>query len=242
MKSQPDELDVERLAETARLALLGRLADAVAHDVATPLASIALRAESLLRKAKAPELGPSAAAVFERHLSSIHQDTFRISRILDALRGSRAPVAALVVQELVEAAAAAARHAASERNVTLALELEGLAPGARGRAGRLRLALLALLENAIEASEPGGRVLLGARCERGALELRVDDEGPGLPANVESRLFEPFNSGRPPDQGLGLGLFFCQRIALEHGGALQFLRREPSGTSARLTLPAGGVA
>ncbi|MGE0454937.1 MAG: ATP-binding protein [Vicinamibacteria bacterium] len=242
MTSSAAEPDLERLAETARLALLGRLADAVAHDVATPLASIALRAESLLRKTKAPDFVPGVASTFERHLASIHEDTFRMSRMLDALRGSRAAPAALVVRELLEAAAAASAQAAGARGLRLEIETGVLPPLVRGSAGRLRLALLALLRNAIEASEPGGRVVLGARATGDALELSVEDGGPGLPAEVEARLFSPFNSGRAAEHGLGLGLFLCDRIAREHGGELQLLRRQPRGARARLTLPLAGIA
>jgi signal transduction histidine kinase len=242
MTGSPDELEAERLAEVARLALLGRMADAVAHDVATPLASIALRAESLLRKAKAAGLDGALAEQFERHLGSIHQDTFRMSRMLDALRGSRGPAGALAIQELLDAAAASASHAAAAKGLAIEVLMEAPPSLVRGSAGRLRLALGALLRNAIEASEAGGRVTLGARRAGEALELRVDDDGPGLPPAIEARLFSAFNSSRPLDQGLGLGLFLCHRIALEHEGRLELVRLAPRGTSARLTLAERGAA
>jgi signal transduction histidine kinase len=71
-------------------------------------------------------------------------------------------------------------------------------------------------------------------------EIRLDDRGPGLPAAVRERLFEPFASGQPG--GAGLGLALARRIVLLHEGELAVGDRPGGGTRVRLWLPAGEIA
>jgi signal transduction histidine kinase len=232
----------ERLLEIARLAQLGRLASAVAHDAATPLASIALRAETLQRKAQAAALPPDAAEAFARHLTTIHEEAFRANRILDALRGSQAAPGALDVSALARAAAAAAAHHAAGHGARIETEIEAGLRLPRASGGRLLQALLALLLNAVEATPRGGAVRLAAERRPGGVGLRVEDDGPGLPPEIAARLFEPFNTTKPPEQGLGLGLYLCERVARDHGATLAVERREAGGTRVELVLPAEAPA
>ncbi len=100
-----------------------------------------------------------------------------------------------------------------------------------------------LLQNAVKYSPPGTPIGVSARQnDDGELELRVDDEGPGVPARDRDRIFEPFfrrkqKAGQPTAPGHGLGLAICQSIVLTHGGRMQVTDRPGGGARFSVCLP-----
>ncbi|MFB3118299.1 MAG: ATP-binding protein, partial [Myxococcota bacterium] len=93
---------------------------------------------------------------------------------------------------------------------------------------RLRQVLLNLLLNAIDATFPGGRVVLSAKRLGDSVELIVSDEGPGVPFELRSEIFEPFFSTRPDNAG-GLGLAITRRIIQDAGGEIWVSDRDAGG-------------
>ena len=75
----------------------------------------------------------------------------------------------------------------------------------------------------------------------GAIEVEVADEGPGLPAGAEERIFEKFYRAGSAQRGFGLGLPICRAIVTAHDGRIWAERREPRGTRFRFTLPLGAT-
>jgi C4-dicarboxylate-specific signal transduction histidine kinase len=221
----PGDEQRARLLEAARLASVGRLVPAVAHQLATPLASIALRAESL-----EGDLHGSGGAVprdkLERYLRAISAETLRCKELLAALRVfARAPDPAfgeVDVNALCRGAAALVLHESMRRQIEVQLDLDEALPVVQGSEGRLGQAVLSLLMNGLDASPATGRVVLQTRVERpGQIAVTVTDEGPGVPDDVRLRLFGDVFSTQPPDRGLGLGLFACRVIAEQHGGSIE---------------------
>jgi signal transduction histidine kinase len=101
-----------------------------------------------------------------------------------------------------------------------------------------------LIMNAVKYSGKGARIILGARpAGEGKVQLSVDDEGPGIAAEVRRRLFEKFvTSGlyqKEGERGRGLGLAFCKVVVEAHGGAISVAAREPVGTRFQVELPVG---
>jgi signal transduction histidine kinase len=96
--------------------------------------------------------------------------------------------------------------------------------------------LINLLDNAAFAAQPGGRVFVTIRREDKYGVIEVGDSGDGVPAELAERIFDPFFTTKPVGQGTGLGLSVSRRIALNHGGDLRVVRRDP-GTVFRLELP-----
>lgn len=92
-----------------------------------------------------------------------------------------------------------------------------------------------LIENAVAASPAGGSVSVQLERDTARVTLRVDDEGPGLPADIQAHLFEPGRSGRPG--GSGLGLAISRLIARQIGAELQLVASGPAGTHFLVTLP-----
>jgi signal transduction histidine kinase len=232
-----------RLLEAARLAGVGRLVPAVAHQLATPLASIALRAESL-----ESDLDGSGGAVprdkLERYIRAISAETLRCKELLANLRVfARAPDPAfgeVDVNALCRGAATLVLHEGMRRQIEVQLDLDEALPVIRGCEGRVGQAVLSLLMNALDASPAAGRVVLETRVDRpGQVAVTVSDEGPGVSDDVRLRLFEDVFSTQPPDRGLGLGLFACRMIAEQHGGSIECATGHGRGGRFVLRIPAG---
>ncbi len=233
----------ERLLEAARLAGVGRLVPAIAHQLATPLASIALRAESL-----EGDLGGSGGAVprdkLERYLRAISAETLRCKDLLAVLRAfTRAPDPAfgeVDVNTLCRRAATLVLHEAMRRQLEVQLDLDEALPVVRGSEGRVGQAVLSLLMNALDASPASGRVVLETRVDRpGQIAVTVTDEGPGVSDDVRLRLFADVFSTRPPGRGLGLGLLACRMIAEQHKGSVECATGYGRGGRFVLRIPAG---
>jgi len=232
-----------RLLEAARLASVGRLVPSVAHQLATPLASIALRAESLEGDLHGPG-GAVPGDKLERYLRAISAETLRCKELLANLRVfTRAPDPAFAevdVNALCRGAAALVLHEAMRRQIEVQLDLDEALPVIRGCEGRLAQAVLSLLMNALDASPAAGRVGLETRVDRpGQVAVTVTDEGPGVSDDVRLRLFETVFSTQPPGRGLGLGLVACRLIAEQHEGSVECATGHGRGGRFVLRIPAG---
>ena len=218
---------VERLAE------IGTITSAVAHEVRNPLGVIAAQAK-LLERAGAP-----AASV-----ASLRAQVERARRFVDDLLRYGQPrpldVRDVEVAAIVDAAVSSVRGAmADAAPITVSV-----APGLRIEADRAALVdvLVALVHTAaIAAGErPGASVRVTASADGGDVELAVEDDGPGVPPELAATLFAPFVTGRGRDHrhpGTGLGLAIARRVIERHGGSLTHER--PAGGGARFVIRSG---
>jgi len=219
-----------------KLAAVGELAAAIAHEIRNPLASISGSVQVL--SATAP---PGSS---ERRLMEIVvQESHRLSEILeDFLKYVRPREQAI---ETVDAAAAL------RDVVTLLTHSDELTPGhavdlrlepesvpLRADPGQLRQVFWNLLRNAVAAMPGGGRLSLAARVADGAWSVTVADEGRGMSSEEQDRLFTPFAHTVPGGTGLGLAIVY--RIVEEHGGRIRVKSAPGSGTAITLTLPLAG--
>jgi signal transduction histidine kinase len=104
----------------------------------------------------------------------------------------------------------------------------------------LRQVILNLVMNGIQAMEGGGRLLVtAARPDDGLLSLSIRDTGPGIPAELLPRIFDPFVTGRA--SGTGLGLSIVQRILANHGASIRVSSVAGQGTTMEVRIPLGEV-
>lgn len=176
-----------------------------------------------------------------RRLKILTEDLLALARIGAADR-EREPV---VISEVSEAAVASTRAEAEARGVTVETACAGAVVD--GHAGDLQRLLRNLLENAIRHSPRGGCVRIEARTDAEHAEVRVSDDGPGVPPGARERIFEPFfrlPADRAEATGAGLGLAIGRSIARAHGGEIwlndsargaQFVVRIPVATPAHGT-------
>jgi two-component system sensor histidine kinase FlrB len=224
----------ERLVEAARLAAVGRLVPSLAHQLATPLAAIALRAESL---AKAPGSAAPAGRA-ERYLQAMVDDTESCKELLGLIRDFARPPGDNGPVDMNAACRGAARlvlHEAMRRQVEVALDLAEALPAPVGDEVRLRSAVLWLVLNAIDASPAAASVTLQTRAAGDGVSVAVADEGDGVDERERERLFEPFSS-RTPGR-LGVSLMACRMVAEAHGGTVDVEARPPRGSRFTLRLP-----
>ena len=233
----------ERFLRAARLADIGQLAAGVAHEINTPLASIALRAESLLKSASDPRLlAIDSFKNFPRYLKTIDEEIFRCKRIIGSLldfsRVRKPEVKDSDLNALAERAADLVGHQMKLKQVTISVKLDPTLPRVPADEGQLRQALLALLMNALDATPSGGRVEIETRREGAdSVSLTVADSGVGIPRENLAKIFSPFFTTKPVGQGTGLGLAICHGIVSSHGGEIQVESEVDKGTRLSLVLP-----
>ncbi|MPZ18167.1 MAG: sensor histidine kinase [Luteitalea sp.] len=226
-----------RSARHARLAALTTLAAGAAHELSTPLATIAVAAHELEQSiAQLPHPAREALASDARLIEGELQ---RCRAILDRMAvqagepTGEAPTALPLDALLDEALATLSREDAARIHV-----LSPPAPAiVRVPSRSLVTALVSLLRNALEASPPSSHVTLAVTSANGRLHLRVEDRGAGMAPDVLARAGEPFFTTKPPGAGLGLGLFLTRALAEQLGGALRLESAAGSGTTATLDLP-----
>ncbi|HJL24349.1 MAG TPA: ATP-binding protein [Polyangiaceae bacterium LLY-WYZ-15_(1-7)] len=226
-----------RLIQTERLAAIGRMAAHVTHEVRNPLSSIGLNVEMLGDEIPA---GESEARAL---LAAIQKEIDRLTGITEEyLRLARLPQPRLEADDLGDLARTVADFVRPEMRaagVELEVEIDEALPLVAFDEAQLRQSLLNLLRNAREAVEGAERdgVALRVLAEDGGVSLRVEDEGPGIPAAMRHRVFDLFFTTK--ERGSGLGLPLTQQIVAAHGGRIRCTPREGGpGTVFALWFPA----
>lgn len=232
------------LGHAERLALSGRIMAEVAHEVGTPLHSVAGHLQ-LLRRDLPPELMTEGV---ERRLSVIESQVARVTEIiaqlLDLTRRAPGEPGPIDLNQLVRDTADLVRPGLTAGGLTLDLAAAPALPFVQGHANQLQQVMLNLVTNAIDATPPGGTVRVATRPapETTEVELEVSDTGRGIPSTELKRIFEPFFSTKGPGAGTGLGLFISAQIVREHKGRIDVASEVGHGSSFRVRLPARGPA
>jgi two-component system sensor histidine kinase FlrB len=220
-------------ARNERLAAMGEMAAGLAHQLRTPLAAALLYAGALENpRLQASERTRCGARVVERlqHLERLIRDMLTFARG-EASGGESIPVSALLA-EAVQVFEPLARR----REVGFSVSDDSRGAAVSGNRKTLSAALLNLMENALDACAAGGRIELGARLADGMVCIRVRDNGRGMDAATQARLFEPFFTTRA--EGTGLGLSVCHAIADLHGGSIGVGDAPLGGARFTVRLPA----
>ena len=232
----------ERLVLASRLAMVGEIAAGIAHEVNQPLAAITnyAWAGQRLLSANEPEISEVRVALQEIGTQAGRAaDTIRRLRRLARAPEMRRESTSLnaLVSELTELV----RSEASQHRVRYELDLAADLPVLSLDGSQIQQALLNLLWNALQALSTSTVTpkLVRVRTRLGPgrqVEIDVCDNGPGVPAELASRLFEPFFTTKPA--GTGLGLAMSRTIAEAHGGTLSYRARESAGACFVMQLPA----
>ena len=128
------------------------------------------------------------------------------------------------------------RAKARQKSATVAIELEAGLPRVRGFAGELNQIWGNLIDNALDAVEEGGHVEVKASREGERVVVRIVDDGPGIPAAIRERIFDPFFSTKPMGQGTGLGFDIVRRLVRHNDGVIE-VDSKPGRTEFRVALP-----
>lgn len=222
-------------AQHDKLAALGTLAAGAAHELSTPLSTIALVAKELER-----QTDPSSLAMDDIRL--VRAEVTRCRSILDQMatdagQTSGEPIVTVSLAELVESALA---ELGSEAAVSLEIDDRARALSFRAPRRALSRAFLVLVKNARDASPEGAHVKARAYLSGDTLHIEVEDQGTGMTASVLARAGEPFFTTKPPGHGMGLGIFVSRAVIERMGGRLDFQSSLGRGTVASVRLPLRG--
>ncbi len=234
LKERNEELGraAEELVRTEKLALLGRMAAQVAHQIRNPLSVIAGHAQLLL---DSPECPAVASDAFTRILAQVRAADQVVRGLLELATPVVLEVAPMDLRSCMEAAAARLEGRARSQGVELRLALGPGLPEVWADARRLENCLMEIGSNALDAMPEGGRLAMVALSFGTRVELRVEDSGPGLDAGMRRAAFEPFSTTKA--QGRGLGLYNVKRLCDAMGVEVRL--GEGEGGSLRLSFPVG---
>ncbi|MGF1643628.1 MAG: sensor histidine kinase, partial [Thiotrichales bacterium] len=203
---------LRRLCSEQRLAAVGQLAGEMAHELNTPLSNILGYAQSALPEAREPALRET--------LETIETQARRAAQIVrDMLTAARAPAPAMQPIELNALCAGFVRLVtplARKHGTAITLDTHDPIP-VSADTSRVEQILFNLVSNAVQAGASEVRLIPG---DSEQPDVRVCDDGPGLPQRVRRHLFEPFVTTKPAGEGTGLGLAISQRLAREMGAEL----------------------
>jgi signal transduction histidine kinase len=225
-----EKVRLEReLAERERLASLGQMAATVAHEIKNPLSSI----KSIVQVMREDT---SVSREYSRDLDLIKGEIDRLSRSVSQLLSFSRPAvvasASARLSELVETVLSLARTESDERGVQLATRLTA-DPLLDGEAvAALKEVLVNLVLNAVQATGPGGHIHLESdMTPDGQLRITVIDDGAGIPASMQEKVFEPFFTTR--QRGTGLGLAIVARRVRELDGTMTLKSPADDGRGTR---------
>jgi two-component system, sensor histidine kinase RegB len=236
LTEREDELAAARnlAARQERLAALATMAAGAAHELSTPLGTVALVAKELehhlARAAADPQLVEDARLIREQ--------VGRCRVILDQMAGSTAAagegIEARTVGEILDEslvnirATPPVRHAIAPDVAALHVKLPPRA---------MSQALRALVTNAQDASPADGAVEVSTVLAAGKLVIEIADHGPGIPPETLARIGEPFFTTKPPGRGMGLGIFLARAVIESLGGNLLIESRPGEGARVSIVVP-----
>ena len=242
----------DRLNRSERLAAVGQLVASVAHEVGTPLHSIAWHVQAL---AEEPALTPD----MRKRVTVIDEQLTRVVRIIQDLLSSTRPRQPqpkwLPVAQVINPVAVLMEPAFHAKEITLTVVIPEHLPLVWADAEKMHQVLVNLLANALAATLPHGIVTVSVESrpvspdelERGrrvaeamsplVIAIAVQDTGCGMPEADAQKAFEPFFTTKAVGTGTGLGLFLSRETVMAHGGELSIKSEMGRGTTVTMTLP-----
>jgi C4-dicarboxylate-specific signal transduction histidine kinase/CheY-like chemotaxis protein len=230
------ETTQEQLLQAGKLAAVGQLVTGIAHEINNPLATIMGQAEMLGRRLSDP--GP-----LER-VTKIADCAMRAAKIVRGLQTFVRPrphkMAPLDLRDVVARVVSLREDAMRFNGVDLLEDLAEDVPPVLGDASQLDQVVLNLVINAEQAvaAATTPRIAIGVGVHDSRVRLTVSDTGPGIPADILPRIFEPFFSTKAPNQNSGLGLSISYSIVQNHGGRLIAESAPGGGATFSVELPA----
>jgi len=238
-------LDLEQqLRRSETLAVAGKLASGIAHEVGTPLNIISGRAEMVM--ASLPHDHPGREDL-ERIIQQIDRVSNIVRSLLDAVWLGKLEIQRVPVGLLIGRLLPLLDHVVRKRGIAMTTSIPETLPDVAGDSGRLQQVFINLLMNAVEATPDDGQITIaawpGSHGAYAGVSVEVTDTGPGIPPDALAQVFEPFYTTKPVGQGTGLGLAISRDIIRDHGGTITARNRAgEQGAAFTVWLPAHGAS
>ena len=223
---------VERLIQSEKLAAVGTLVSGIGHEINNPLYMILGTAEALQDATNLDECRRFGTEIIE-HSRKISSTVTNLSRY--ARPGNIHDTQAVDLNDVVEAAIESVHQTQRSDEVDIVWTRQPVAE-VLGRPDELQQALFNVIRNAVQACGKHGVIRIGLEEHYDSIDVLVRDNGPGIPEEHRSKVFDPFFSTKGPDDGEGLGLYIVRQIVSRHGGDIKVTSGE--GTTFTLRFPA----
>jgi two-component system NtrC family sensor kinase len=231
----------KQVNQLQQLTAMGYLTATLAHDLGTPLHSIAGLASLLQERGNWP---PDVA----RKLELIVQQTQRLNTVIQNVRRATRPPEAhfetVMIRELLNETLSLVEPLMRKAGIELRVDFDEKLPGIPADRYRVQTALFNLIQNALEAMPTGGQITVSAGMapDRREASITVADTGSGIPAELMERICEPFFSTHQEEGMRGLGLAIVQDIVKMHGGRMEIRSAPGEGTQIVLGFPTAANA
>ncbi len=233
----------EQMMQTEKMALMGRLAAGVAHEIRNPLAGVTLNIQYLSMKVpvNSPERESIDAALEgTQRIQQVIEDTLGLARVTPPALNPES------VNSVIEHVLSYLRVPLKQKRLTLETRYGGPLPLVSMDARQIQQVLLNILQNAIDASPAGSEILLNTQAcvmtppdaeeSVSGVEVTIRDHGPGLPPEILPNVFRGFRTTK--EGGTGLGLMLSKFIIDRHGGLIHLENASDGGTIVRLQFTA----
>ena len=240
---------IDALVESERMATLGRLVRTIAHEVRNPLGSIRLGTQLL--QYTEPEVDSQAEAYpnkvepsqdeIQEYTAIIIKEVDRLNRFIEQLLAFSKPAMQLAkrtdIHHLLESSLATCRPELEYHAITVATQYDNNCPEVNINEDGITQVLLNLFYNAIEAMDTEGTLTIQTEYlpEKAVIQVRIQDDGPGILPEDIPMLFDPFYTTK--QKGTGLGLYISQKILAEHQGNIEVDANLEVGTAFVMSLP-----
>jgi signal transduction histidine kinase len=222
---------ITEVMRTERLSMVGTMANSIIHDLKTPIQALISCTSCIAERVQDPQIKQFIGMMEKANTMMVDM----VQELLDFARGqSSLHLARHPAQALIEELDAQLFRIVPP-NVHLFREIQ-CCDEIKVDTGRLARVLLNLIKNAIEAMPQGGVLFLAMKKENGRVTIRVSDTGCGIPAELQSKIFEPFVT-HGKSKGTGLGMAIAKSVVEAHEGTISLKSAAGRGTTIEIALP-----
>ena len=233
----------EKLKTSDRLASLGTLAASVAHEINNPISGVLNLSMLMQRILRDDGIPPDRVKEYREYLQQVIQETSRVGRIVSDLlafsRRSKPQRSLADLNAIIKRTLALITHKLELARVEVRLELSEPLPSVNCDASQIQQVVLNLLLNAAEATRGAGLIVVRTRpvYQGNQVLLEVQDNGAGIPPEIQKHIFDPFFTTKEEGKGVGLGLAVVYGIIESHDGEIEVDSQVGQGTTFRVILP-----
>ena len=230
------------LIQTEKLAATGKLAAGVAHEINNPIGIILNRIECLEMEAAEKKIGKEIM----KDLKVISEHAKRVSKIVGGLLAFSRQISGdskfqqMNINDILEKGVALFDRIALQKGVQIEKRLSNSLPPILGDFQKLEQAMVNLIDNALDATERGGRIIVESRKKFRNdyfVQILVSDTGCGIPRENLDKIFDPFFTTKDVGKGTGLGLAVSYGIIKEHHGKIEVKSDNGKGATFIITIP-----
>jgi signal transduction histidine kinase len=229
----------QALIQSEKMAAFGELGAGIAHEIKNPLAGILGLAQLSMRKMDKGDPVYTNLGIIEKETNRC---THIIQNLLKFSRQEKVSFEAVDLNQVAKDAMAIVEHQLEMNKVKLISKFDDALPDISGNANQIQQVLINLMINAQQAMDGrSGEVTVTTSSNNGNVAVKVADNGPGIPEEIQAKIFEPFYTTKPVGKGTGLGLSVSYGIIQEHKGDIQLQSSPEEGSTFTLTFPMGAM-